>query len=1064
MTHAAELIERHATELRGIGASESAAFSVAAGALEEQLGEEGLREWARIGLGLARHARRSSPVALAFFEASPAVGRFGISVLSRWAEISTGLADRAPQAAAAFIDATPVALAHLEPGELEMWASQARRLLRGGWKSTRMVADFFRISPSLLEMLPLPALDRLVEVLDRLAQSSYEMASLCLHDAPPLLARLADVDREPFLAFTQAVCRASWVDAHPCFERGPGLLEAVRPDLRGGFLDLAAAGTSEAGGEAFPLFVAGAEALGALEPGVQAEVVELARQLAPRGARAAIESLISAPLVRQRLTAPQARRWSEAGLELATEGGAKERAESYFRLESALAEEMLGALSARVELNSVGNVLRLYAKALSGEQVLVQPSGALVSRNIGWVTEAATTDGLSIFLPPVVDRFGDEFANFQVYKVCTTHQVARLEFGSFRFRFGANGEHLPSTVLDRERQRREVEGAGPEAHRDGSTGPEVPSLPAATPMQRLLDLFDDRKLASELFALVEDTRIDACVRSEYPGVRRWLRRLQQYEAERRPDVRRMALRRAFVENLLRASLGQPETIRWPKGLAARLKRAISALRWVERTGATVQDSAEVAIVLYDLAIAIPNLPPRLVLGKWDELDEEALAKASEIALQADEAVLEGEEVSFRSPEQPAYRGDFKPELVQLLDELTDAERATDGEAELTREQILELLENSGEIEPAEDSDDQAEDLEALLANIEQEAADRARDDAEDAGDDSGEVIEWFRYDEWDFRANDYRPSWCRVGERIAAEGEIGFYEETLRRYHGLVVETRRQFERLRPESFRRLKRLEDGHEIDLDQAIQFHADKKAGVGPLARFYTRRSKARRDVAVAFLLDMSGSTSEEIVSPAVTPATSGDPGARQARVATAPGDKRIIDIERESTVLAVEALEAIGDAYGIYGFSGHGRENVEFHVIKDLDEPLDDAVRRRIDKIEPIRSTRMGPAIRHTITKLNDHDAKVKILILVSDGRPQDEEYGHERGEKEYAVHDTRRALIEAKRQRITPFLITVDSEGHDYLRHLCDDMGYELVADIESLPRRLPKLYRHLAAE
>jgi nitric oxide reductase activation protein len=217
-------------------------------------------------------------------------------------------------------------------------------------------------------------------------------------------------------------------------------------------------------------------------------------------------------------------------------------------------------------------------------------------------------------------------------------------------------------------------------------------------------------------------------------------------------------------------------------------------------------------------------------------------------------------------------------------------------------------------------------------------------------------------------------------------------------------------------------------------------------------------------VAFLLDMSGSTSEEIIAPAAIPLAPRGSGVRPAPGSSAGGDKRIIDIERESTVLVVEALEAIGDAYGIYGFSGHGRENVEFHVIKDLDELLDDAVRRRIDKIEPIRSTRMGPAIRHTITKLNDHDAKVKILILVSDGRPEDEEYGHDRGEKEYAVHDTKRALLEAKRQRITPFLITVDSTGHDYLRNLCDDMGYELVADIESLPHRLPKLYRNLATE
>ena len=165
-----------------------------------------------------------------------------------------------------------------------------------------------------------------------------------------------------------------------------------------------------------------------------------------------------------------------------------------------------------------------------------------------------------------------------------------------------------------------------------------------------------------------------------------------------------------------------------------------------------------------------------------------------------------------------------------------------------------------------------------------------------------------------------------------------------------------------------------------------------------------------------------------------------------------------------MLIVEALEAIGDAYGIYGFSGYGRENVEYFVIKDLDEPFGDRVRRRIDKIEPIRSTRMGPAIRHTIHKLEQYDAKVKILILVSDGRPQDHGYGRDRTEKEYAVHDTKQALVEAKRAGITPFLITVDKEGHDYLGEMCDDIGYEVVSDIESLPRRLPTLYRALATD
>ena len=590
MSHASELAERHASELRGIADTLPGLFAEAAGALEERLGEEGLHEWARIGLGLARLSPRSQSVAVAFFEASPAVGPLDISALSRWAEIAADLADRAPQAAIAFIEATPAALAHLELEELEVWAGQGRRLCRGSWKSAKLAARFFRMGPGLLEALSLQALDRLVDILARLAQRSDELASVCLQDSPSLLARLAENDREPFLAFTQALCSTSWADAHRCFERGPDLLEPVRPEQRNGLLDLAAAAARQAGPDGFSLFAAAAEALGTLDPEDQAEVVGFARRLPPHGARAAIESLASAPEVRRRLTPPQARRWSEAGLELLTEGQAAERAESYFRIESALAEEMLAELAPRAELSSIGGVLRLYAKALSGEPILVQPTGALVGRKIGWAAGAATTtDGISIFLPTEIGLFGDQDANFQVYKVHTTHQAGRLEFGSFRYRFGVDGEHLASTVQDRERQR-----------------PEAPSSPAVIPMQRFFDLFDDRRLVSELFALVEDARIDACVSREYKGIRRWLRRVQELESERRPDVRRMALRQAFVENLLRASLGRPDTIRWPRGLAARLERAVATLRLVERTGATVQDAAEVAAALYDLASAIPE--------------------------------------------------------------------------------------------------------------------------------------------------------------------------------------------------------------------------------------------------------------------------------------------------------------------------------------------------------------------------------------------------------------------------------------------------------------------------
>jgi nitric oxide reductase activation protein len=309
-----------------------------------------------------------------------------------------------------------------------------------------------------------------------------------------------------------------------------------------------------------------------------------------------------------------------------------------------------------------------------------------------------------------------------------------------------------------------------------------------------------------------------------------------------------------------------------------------------------------------------------------------------------------------------------------------------------------------------------------------------------------------------------------VKESKLEEGEDNFYENALREHAGLVTQTRKQFELMKPEMFRKLKRLPDGEDIDLDAAIEWMVEKKAGASPTEKIYWRRNKIERDVAVAFLIDMSASTDEEINKREKKyddDDYDDDPRkylswwvSKRRQELTSP-PKRIIDLEKESTVLLMTALETIGDQYGIYGFSGYGRDNVEFFVIKDFDENLDQKIKNRLDKVTPIRSTRMGPAIRHATFKLMETDAKVKILVLLSDGRPQDHGYGRDRTEKEYAIHDTKQALNEAKREGITPFALTVDRAGHDYLKTMCEDMGYEVVADIEALPSRLPALYRRL---
>ena len=225
-----------------------------------------------------------------------------------------------------------------------------------------------------------------------------------------------------------------------------------------------------------------------------------------------------------------------------------------------------------------------------------------------------------------------------------------------------------------------------------------------------------------------------------------------------------------------------------------------------------------------------------------------------------------------------------------------------------------------------------------------------------------------------------------------------------------------------------------------------------------------------MAVVFLLDMSASTAEAIEEgrPTVDDHDAPDDPVEYMMWLRARREglirryyKRIIDLEKESAALLIQALETIGDTYGIYGFSGYGRENVEFYIIKDIDEVFQDKVKRRIDKITPMHATRMGPAIRHSTAKLETQDARTKILFLISDGRPQDRGYSREGVEKEYAVHDTHMALVEAKRKAIVPFCLTVDKAGHDYLKTMCGDMNYEVLDNIWALPQRLPMLYRML---
>jgi len=326
----------------------------------------------------------------------------------------------------------------------------------------------------------------------------------------------------------------------------------------------------------------------------------------------------------------------------------------------------------------------------------------------------------------------------------------------------------------------------------------------------------------------------------------------------------------------------------------------------------------------------------------------------------------------------------------------------------------------------------------------------------------------FYYDEWDYHISDYRQRWCRLRE-MALEGDAGeFFNRTLSDYAGLIPEVRRQFQRIRPEMYRTVRGLEDGEDFDLNAVVSARVDRRARRPPSAKLYVARTREERDVATLFLIDMSASTDEPLQTlprPASTDAdliaVAGRTAANAPHRPPVPPSRRIIDVTKEALVIMAEALEEIGDAYAIYGFSGHGRSNVEFYLVKSFNEALSVAVKGRIGALEPKRSTRMGTALRHATEKMASVTSRSRHLILLSDGFPQDFDYGQDRRSNIYGLRDTTVALREAEAAGITPFCITVDKAGHDYLREMCDGARYMVIEDIAALPRELPKIYQRV---
>lgn len=293
--------------------------------------------------------------------------------------------------------------------------------------------------------------------------------------------------------------------------------------------------------------------------------------------------------------------------------------------------------------------------------------------------------------------------------------------------------------------------------------------------------------------------------------------------------------------------------------------------------------------------------------------------------------------------------------------------------------------------------------------------------------DESELENAISYREWDYTRQRYREGFCKLSEFDVPDGDESFVQETLDKYRGLLKSIKRTFEAVLGET-KLQRRQADGDDIDLDALVEAHADIVSGREMSEYIYTKYRKLDRNIAVMFMVDMSGSTLGWVN-----------------------------DAERESLILLCEALQTLGDRYAIYGFSGRTNKRCEIYRVKTFDDRYDDATRGRISGIRPKSYTRMGVAIRHLGHLLNETRAKTKILITLSDGRPED--YGGYKGR--YGIEDTRHALLELRRDGIHSFCITIDKEAQDYLPHMYGVANYAVIDEVKKLPLKVADIYRRL---
>jgi hypothetical protein len=1005
-------------------------------------------------------------------------------------DTSAAIAAISLRAAVAFLRAAPEAAATLEAAELRSWGELGRRLAMGDVEtaitffaegvnsfrdvpasvrklvfqlcsrqitlSSSIATETFRYLPSLAEAIKdYELLGSILEVATEIARRSAKHSAEFLKQSPEVIGRLRrirdpQVTRRGIALTAEFATRAGGIAAD-AWAALPASLANLNPPEALKILDNTIGFLERGGGSALQVLITGGEILRTLPElfdewvkllwtvsqhgnaslvafvrssprflralasesnhqrliDLALRVISLTREIAETDGEAALACFRSSALALRTVTIGQFEEWARLGLASHRKDARARR--SYFALETRGSHNALRSGSNGLSLDEVRVLLKLYIEGLTGREVEISTLAAVpVESRIG--------DGRTIPLPSAVAEFGDDELDFRLYKVLAAHAAGQIEFGTYeqgtetlRAAYAALIEtYTPENADARDAFSLPDEMVGqtflsevgqtflsvPDAA-DTASGSRTGRNARPTDYRSALQLFPQPQLARRIFGTLENYRIDRRLRQQYRGLVRDLDLIREHLRRGRPSITELPATLVPFELLFQTTLlgGPLDDARQFYGQIVSELEAV-ANEYLSSPAATVADSLMATSRVYSM---FQSLAPNDDSIQEVETQEEPSDSEEENSIATESF---NRRPSDRKPQRRDARELFNawndPDGAGEPDELAGAEAWT--EAEFPEQMIEE-----------------------------------------------GEVA--FNYDEWDRELTDHRLGWCRVIEKRVKHGDRIFVEQTRERHKGVISSIRHQFQLMKPEDLLRVTNELDGEEFDLNAVIDYVIDRRAapvgGGHQSERLYTKRLRRRRDVAVSFLLDQSSSTARTI-------------GRHPLQPYTRPG-RRIIEIEKEGLVLMSEALEAVGDTYSINGFTSEGRRNVKFYVVKDFDEKYSDEVQQRIGGITFQNNTRLGAAIRHATARLARQEARTRLLIVLSDGRPYDHDYGDAR----YAREDTREALRQAKNQGITPFCITIDRESEAELRDLYGEIGYTIIDDVLSLPERLPGIYRRL---